>query len=40
MKSNLRIDSSENLGVDADPVNTGVQRDLRVMLASSLSPGA
>ena len=38
MKSNLRIDSSENLGVDADPVNTGVQRDLRVMLASSPEP--
>jgi hypothetical protein len=38
MKSNLRIDSSEDLGVDADPVNAGVQRDLRVMLASSPEP--
>jgi hypothetical protein len=38
MKANLRIDSTEGLGVDADPVNAGVQRDLRVMLASSPEP--
>jgi hypothetical protein len=38
MKSNLRIDSSEALSVAADPVNAGVQRDLRVMLASSREP--
>ncbi|EGV18519.1 hypothetical protein [Thiocapsa marina] len=35
MKASLRIDSTEGLGVDADPLNAGVQRDLRVMLASS-----
>jgi hypothetical protein len=38
MKANLRIDSTEGLGVAADPVNAGVQRDLRVMLASSSAP--
>jgi hypothetical protein len=38
MKANLRIDSTEGLGVDADPLNAGVQRDLRVMLASSPEP--
>jgi len=38
MKANLRIDSTEGLGVAADPVNAGVQRDLRVMLASSPEP--
>jgi len=38
MKANLRIDSTEDLGIDADPVNAGVQRNLRVMLASSPEP--
>ena len=38
MKANLRIDSTEDRGVARDPVNTGVQRDLRVMLASSPKP--
>ncbi len=38
MKANLRIDSTEGLGVDADPLNAGVQRDLRVMLANSPEP--
>jgi hypothetical protein len=38
MKANLRIDSTEDLGVAADHVNAGVQRDLRVMLASSPEP--
>ena len=38
MKSNLRIDSTEDLGVAADPVNAGVQRDLCVRLSSSSEP--
>ena len=38
MKANLRIDSTEDLGVAADPLNAGVQRDLRVMLSSSPEP--
>jgi len=38
MKANLRIDSAEDLGVAADPVNEGVLRDLRVMLSSSSEP--
>ncbi len=38
MKANLRIDSTEDLGVAADPVNAGVQRDLRVHLSSSSEP--
>ena len=38
MKSNLRIDSTEALSVAADPVNAGVQRDLRVRLSSSPEP--
>ena len=38
MKANLRIDSTEDLGVATDPVNTGVQRDLRVRLTSSREP--
>lgn len=38
MKSNLRIDSTEDLGIDADPLNAGVQRNLRLMLASSPEP--
>jgi hypothetical protein len=38
MKANLRIDSTEGLGIAADPLNAGVQRDLRVMLASSPEP--
>ena len=38
MKANLRIDSTEDLGVAADPVNAGVQRDLRVRLSSSPEP--
>jgi hypothetical protein len=38
MKANLRIDSTEALGVAADPVNAGVQRDLRVHLSSSSAP--
>lgn len=35
MKSNLRVDSTEGLPVDDDPVNEGVERDLRVTLTSS-----
>jgi hypothetical protein len=38
MKANLRIDSTEDRGVAPDPVNTGVQRDLCVMLSSSPQP--
>jgi hypothetical protein len=38
MKANLRIDSPEDRGVNSDPVNAGVQRDLRVMLTSSPQP--
>ena len=38
MKSNLRIDSTEDLGVAADPVNAGVLRDLRIRLSSSRHP--
>jgi len=38
MKSNLRIDSSEALSVAAEPINAGVQRDLRVRLSSSSEP--
>jgi len=38
MKANLRIDSTEDLGIATDPVNAGVQRDLRVMLSSSREP--
>ena len=38
MKANLRIDSTEDLGVAADPVNAGVLRDLRVRLSSSSEP--
>ena len=38
VKANLRIDSTEDLGIATDPVNAGVQRDLRVMLASSPEP--
>jgi hypothetical protein len=38
MKSNLRLDSSEDLGITADPVNEGVLRDLRIMLSSSPQP--
>ena len=35
MKSNLRVDSTEGLPVANDPVNEGVERDLRVTLSSS-----
>lgn len=38
IKSNLRIDSTKALGVAADPVNAGVQRDLRVRFTSSPAP--
>jgi hypothetical protein len=38
VKSNLRIDSTEDLGVDTDPVNTGIPSNLRVMLSSSPQP--
>jgi hypothetical protein len=38
MKSNLRIDSTEDLGVTPDPVNAGVLRNLRVRLSSSRQP--
>jgi Transposase DDE domain len=38
MKSNLRIDSTEALSVAAEPINAGVQRDLRVRLSSSPEP--
>jgi hypothetical protein len=38
MKSNLRIDSTEGLSVAAEPINAGVQRDLRVRLSSSPEP--
>lgn len=38
MKAKLRIDSTEDLGIDADPLNAGVQRNLRVMLSSSPEP--
>ena len=35
MKSSLRVDSTEGLPVANDPVNEGVERDLRVTLSSS-----
>jgi hypothetical protein len=38
LKSNLRIDSTEDLGIDASPVNAGVEKNLRVVLASSRAP--
>ena len=39
MKSNLRIDSSEDRGIASeDPLNAGVQRNLRVQLTSSRAP--
>lgn len=38
MKSNLRIDSTEGLPVTDDPVNEGVERDLRIRLSSSPEP--
>jgi hypothetical protein len=38
MKANLRIDSTADRGVNSDPLNAGVQRDLRVMLTSSPEP--
>lgn len=38
MKANLRIDSTEDLGVATDPLNAGVQRDLRILLSSSPEP--
>lgn len=33
MKSNLRVDSTEGLPVAEDPVNEGVESDLRITLS-------
>ena len=38
MKSNLRVDSTEGLPVTDDPLNVGVERDLRITLSSSPQP--
>ena len=38
MKSELRIDCTEDLGVTPDPVNSGILRDLRIRLSSLRQP--